>query len=237
MSTTASPFDQVTIGPLTLRNRFIKSGANEAMCLEGRPTRALVKHHTDLAKGGVGMTTVAYMAVAPEGRTLPNQIWMRPEIRADLEALPAAVHAEGAAISAQITHGGSFVTGMKVKGRTISSCSGFNPAGMLKGNFFQRAMTPADMDRVIAEFVAAACLARDTGFDAVELHMGHGYLLNQFISPINNKREDEYGGSAENLLSLPLELRFGGGKRGGRRHHCRTGENQCRRRHPSWRQG
>lgn len=206
MSTTASPFDQITIGPLTLRNRFIKSGANEAMCLEGRPTRALVKHHTDLAKGGVGMTTVAYMAVAPEGRTLPNQIWMRPEIRADLEALTAAVHAEGAAISAQITHGGSFVTGMKVKGRTISSCSGFNPAGMLKGNFFQRAMTPADMDRVIAEFVAAACLARDTGFDAVELHMGHGYLLNQFISPINNKREDEYGGSAENRVRFPARV-------------------------------
>ena len=206
MSTTASPFDQVTIGPLTLRNRFIKSGANEAMCLEGRPTRALVKHHTDLAKGGVGMTTVAYMAVAPEGRTLPNQIWMRPEISADLEALTAAVHAEGAAISAQITHGGSFVTGMKVKGRTISSCSGFNPAGMLKGNFFQRAMTPADMDRVIAEFVAAACLARDTGFDAVELHMGHGYLLNQFISPINNKREDEYGGSAENRVRFPARV-------------------------------
>ena len=206
MSTTASPFDQVTIGPLTLRNRFIKSGANEAMCLEGRPTRALVKHHTDLAKGGVGMTTVAYMAVAPEGRTLPNQIWMRPEIRADLEALTAAVHAEGAAISAQITHGGSFVTGMKVKGRTISSCSGFNPAGMLKGNFLQRAMTPADMDRVIAEFVAAACLARDTGFDAVELHMGHGYLLNQFISPINNKREDEYGSSAENRVRFPARV-------------------------------
>ena len=206
MSTTASPFDQVTIGPLTLRNRFIKSGANEAMCLEGRPTRALVKHHTDLAKGGVGMTTVAYMAVAPEGRTLPNQIWMRPEIRADLEALTAAVHAEGAAISAQITHGGSFVTGMKLKGRTISSSSGFNPAGMLKGNFFQRAMTPADMDRVIAEFVAAACLARDTGFDAVELHMGHGYLLNQFISPINNKREDEYGGSAENRVRFPARV-------------------------------
>jgi len=206
MNTTASPFDQVTIGPLTLRNRFIKSGANEAMCLEGRPTQALVKHHSDLAKGGVGMTTVAYMAVAPEGRTLPNQIWMRPDIRADLEALTAAVHAQGAAISAQITHGGSFVTGMKVRGRTISSSSGFNPAGMLKGNLFQRAMTPADMDRVIEEFVAAACLARDTGFDAVELHMGHGYLLNQFISPLNNRREDEYGGSAENRVRFPARV-------------------------------
>jgi 2,4-dienoyl-CoA reductase-like NADH-dependent reductase (Old Yellow Enzyme family) len=206
MRAAASPFEPVTIGPLTLRNRFIKSGANEAMCLDGRPTAALVKHHRDLARGGVGMTTVAYLAVAPEGRTLSNQVWMHPEILPDLRALTAAVHAEGAAISAQITHGGSFVTGMKVKGRTISASSGFNPAGLLKGNLLQRAMTAADMERVTGEFVAAAQLARDAGFDAVELHMGHGYLLNQFISPLNNKREDEYGGSAENRVRFPARV-------------------------------
>jgi 2,4-dienoyl-CoA reductase-like NADH-dependent reductase (Old Yellow Enzyme family) len=206
MSSPVSPFDPVTIGPLTLRNRFIKSGANEAMCMDGVPTKALVRHHSDLARGGVGMTTVAYMAVAPEARTLPNQIWMRPEILPDLRALTAAVHAGGAAISAQITHGGSFVTGMKLKGRTISSSSGFNPAGALKGNFLQRAMTERDMERVINEFVAAARLAREAGFDAVELHMGHGYLLNQFISPLSNRREDEYGGSPENRVRFPARV-------------------------------
>jgi len=176
------------------------------MCLEGRPTRALVKHHSDLAEGGVGMTTVAYRAVAPEGRTLPNQIWMRPDVLSDLRALSTAVHRHGAAISAQITHGGSFVTSMRVKGRTISASSGFNPAGMLRGNFLQRAMTSADMDRVTAEFVAAARLARDAGFDAVELHMGHGYLLNQFISPLSNRRSDEFGGSAENRVRFPARV-------------------------------
>jgi len=206
MSAAQSPFDPVRIGPLTLRNRFIKSGANEAMCLDGHPTRALVGHHAALAVGGVGMTTVAYMAVAPEGRTLPNQIWMRPDILTDLRVLTDAVHAGGAAISAQITHGGSFVTGMKVKGRTISASSGFNPAGMLKGNFLQRAMTAADMDRVTAEFVTAAELARDAGFDAVELHMGHGYLLNQFISPLSNRRRDEFGGSPENRVRFPVRV-------------------------------
>lgn len=206
MTTSVSPFDPITIGPLTLRNRFIKSGANEAMCMDGTPTKALLKHHRDLARGGVGMTTVAYMAVAPEARTLPNQIWMRPEILPDLRALTAAVHTEGAAISAQITHGGSFVTGMKVKGRTISSSGGFNAAGALKGNFLQRAMNEADMERVIAEFVAAARLAREAGFDAVELHMGHGYLLNQFISPLSNRREDQYGGSAENRVRFPARV-------------------------------
>lgn len=206
MQEAISPFDPIRIGPLQLRNRFIKSGANEAMSFNGVPTRALVRHHSDLARGGVGMTTVAYMAVAPEARTLPNQIWMRPDIMPDLSALTASVHAEGAAISAQITHGGSFVTGMKVRGRTISSTSGFNAAGALKGNFLQRAMNETDMDRVIAEFVAAARMARDTGFDAVELHMGHGYLLNQFISPLSNQREDEYGGTAENRVRFPARV-------------------------------
>lgn len=206
MNSNPSPFEPISIGPLRLRNRFIKSGANEAMCLDGTPTAALVEHHRELAAGGVGMTTVAYMAVAPEARTLPNQIWIRPEILPDLQVLTRAVHDAGASISAQITHGGSFVTGMKVKGRTISASSGFNPAGMLKGNFLQRAMTPADMDRVIGEFVAAARLSRDAGFDAVELHMGHGYLLNQFISPLNNRRRDEYGGSALNRVRFPARV-------------------------------
>ncbi|MCR9105713.1 MAG: NADH:flavin oxidoreductase [Gammaproteobacteria bacterium] len=206
MTTQPSPFDPLTIGPLTLRNRFIKSGANEAMSLQGRPTKALVQHHRTLAEGGIGMTTVAYMAVAPEGRTLANQIWMNPEYLPDLQALTRAVHNSGAAISAQITHGGSFVTGLKVKGRLISASSGFNPAGSLKGNFLQRAMNEGDMTCVIDQFVAAAQLARDSGFDAVELHMGHGYLLNQFLSPLNNKRKDAYGGSAENRVRFPARV-------------------------------
>ena len=99
MSTAPSPFDPVAIGPLRLRNRFIKAGANEAMCLDGAPTRALVQHHRDLAAGGVALTTVAYVAVSEVGRTLPNQIWMRPEILPDLRVLTGAVHGEGGAIS------------------------------------------------------------------------------------------------------------------------------------------
>jgi len=206
VSTAPSPFDPVTIGPLRLRNRFIKSGANEAMCLDGAPTRALVKHHRDLAAGGVALTTVAYVAVSEVGRTLPNQIWMRPGILPDLRVLTDAVHAEGGAISAQITHGGSFVTGVKVKGATMSSVSGLNKAGLLAGNWRRRAMTGTDMDLVTQQFVDTAKLAREAGFDAVELHMGHGYLLNQFISPLDNTRTDEYGGSAENRARFPARV-------------------------------
>lgn len=201
-----SPFDPIQIGPLQLRNRFIKSGANENMSKDGRPTKAMVKHHTDLALGGVGMTTVAYMAVAEVGRTLQDQIWVRREVLPDLKVLTDSVHAAGAAISAQITHGGSFVTSLRVKGRTISASSGINVAGLLNGNILQRAMNEADMQLVVDQFVAGAKLCCEADFDAVEIHMGHGYLLNQFISPLSNKRKDQYGGSAENRVRFPARV-------------------------------
>ena len=73
------PFDRWQLGPLQLRNRFIKAAANEGMTLDGAPTRALLQHHRELARGGVGMSTVAYGAVSELGRSLPNQLWLRPE--------------------------------------------------------------------------------------------------------------------------------------------------------------
>jgi 2,4-dienoyl-CoA reductase-like NADH-dependent reductase (Old Yellow Enzyme family) len=203
VSSTSAPFDPVTIGPISLRNRFIKSGANEAMAINGAPSKALVKHHRELAAGGIGMTTVAYGAVSKEGRTLANQIWIRREILPDLRALTDAVHAEGAKISFQITHGGAFVTALKINHALMSSSSGINKPGLFVGNFFRREMTEADMNRVAAEFVEAAIVCREAGFDAVEIHMGHGYLLNQFLSPLDNKRKDQYGGSAENRARFP----------------------------------
>lgn len=199
-------FAPFKLGPITLRNRFIRAGANEGMVYKGAPTKALVKHHRDMAAGGVGLTTVAYGAVAKVGRTLPNQVWMRSEILPDLAVLADAVHDEGGAISYQLTHGGSFVTSLKVDGPTMSASGGINKAGLMRGNFRQRAMTRADMERVIQEFVDAAELCRQAGFDAVEIHMGHGYLLNQFISPLSNRRKDEYGGSAANRARFPAEV-------------------------------
>jgi 2,4-dienoyl-CoA reductase-like NADH-dependent reductase (Old Yellow Enzyme family) len=94
----------------------------------------------------------------------------------------------------QITHGGSFVTSLRVAGPTMSASGGINKAGLMIGNFFRRAMNENDMQQVIDEFVTAARTCDEAGFDAVEIHMGHGYLLNQFISPLDNKRRDQYGG-------------------------------------------
>ncbi len=206
MYTLETAFTPLKVGPITLRNRFIKSAANEAMSIKGIPTRALVKHHSDLAEGGIGLTTVAYMSVTKRGRTLPDQIWMRPDITSDLRALTDSVHQKGGAISAQLTHGGAFVTGMFVPGRTISAVSGLNPGGFMKGNILTRAMTENDMNVVTDQFTKAAILAVECGFDAVELHMGHGYLLNQFISPLSNRRNDEYGGSALNRIKFPARV-------------------------------
>ena len=199
-------YEPLKLGPITLPNRFIKAGANENMSKQGRPTRAMRLHHEALVKGGVGMTTMAYVAVEKHGRTLPDQVWIHDDAMPDLRAVTQAVHDAGGKISAQLTHAGSFVTGVFVPRRLQSSVSGFNPAGLLRGNMFRRAMTERDMDRMVTSFVTAAERCYDAGFDAVEIHMGHGYLLNQFLSPLDNQRTDAYGGSAENRARFPARV-------------------------------
>ncbi len=206
MNPNRDPFEPMTIGPIALRNRFVKAAANEGMTIGGAPTLALVHHHRALAAGGVGMSTVAYGAVSGAGRSLPEQLWLRPEILPDLRVLTDAVHGHGGRISCQLTHGGLYVPGLKVKGALMSASSGFNKVGLLAGNWRSRAMSEDDMARVRGEFAGAAQICLDAGFDAVELHMGHGYLLNQFLSPLNNRRRDAYGGSAENRARFPVSV-------------------------------
>ncbi|WP_248798125.1 NADH:flavin oxidoreductase [Pseudomonas sp. MWU13-2105] len=202
-TTHTSPFSPLRLGPVTLRNRFIKAGANEGMTPDGMPTKALVKHHRDVAAGGVAMTTVAYGAVSPQGRTFLHQFYLSREVVRHLRVLTDAVHAEGAAACLQITHGGSFTALRPSSGRPQSASSGFNAFGFLHGILLQQAMSETDMYRVAGEFAQAAVLAREAGFDAVEIHMGHGYLLNQFLSPLTNRRVDSYGGSTEGRSRFP----------------------------------
>ena len=196
-----------TLGPLRLRNRVVKSATNEGMAPGGVPTQALVRHHRAMAAGGVGMTTVAYCAIHPDGRTFPDQIVLDAGTEKHLRALTGAVHVEGAAASAQITHGGAFNFLPALTTRyPFSASGGFNPAGALSGRLFKTEMTRADMDQMTADFVAGARVAQRAGFDAVEIHMGHGYLLSQFLSPVYNRRRDAYGGSAEARARYPAEV-------------------------------
>lgn len=203
----SSAFDPIRIGPLSLRNRFIKSATNEGMARGGVPSRALVEHHRAIAAGGVGMTTVAYCAISADGRTFVDQVLLQPELLPHLRALTDAVHREGAAACAQVTHGGAFTFLPELSTpRPMSASGGFNAVGAISGRYLRSAMTPDDMERVIQQFVAGARLAREAGFDAVEIHMGHGYLLSQFLSPAYNRRRDEYGGDASARARFPAQV-------------------------------
>ncbi len=191
----AGAYTPLQIGPLTLRNRFIKSATNEGMAKGGVPSKALVEHHRRMAAGGAAMTTVAYCAISPDGRTFEDQVTLDEPSLPHLRALTDAVHREGAAACAQITHGGAFTFVPQLSTRyPLSSSGGFNPPGVISGRLFKTAMSEADRARIADEFVAGAQRARAAGFDAVEIHMGHGYLLSQFLSPAYNKRRDQWGG-------------------------------------------
>lgn len=201
------PFSPVDVGPITIPNRFIRSGANEMMVHRTLPTESMRKFHQRLAAGGVGMTTLAYVAVSMDGRTFKHQGVISERSIPHYRAVTDAVHAEGGLASAQITHAGHFVQHNELSTkRAMSSSGGIDKMGVMMGRFFQRAMDDADRDMVKGEFVEAARRCVEAGFDAVELHMGHGYLLNQYISPLSNKRKDEHGGSAENRVRWPAEV-------------------------------
>ncbi|MBS0366916.1 MAG: NADH:flavin oxidoreductase [Proteobacteria bacterium] len=203
----ALAFTPLTIGPLRLRNRFIKAATNEGGARGGVPSRRLVQFHGDIAAGGVAMTTLAYCAVAPDGRTFPDQVTLDEATVPHLRVLTEAVHAGGAAAMAQITHGGcfTFVPPTQTR-RPLSASGGFNKVGMMSGQWLRQAMTASDMQRVAQQFVRGARLAQAAGFDAVEIHMGHGYLLSQFLSPLYNRRRDAWGGDLTRRLAFPLEV-------------------------------
>jgi 2,4-dienoyl-CoA reductase-like NADH-dependent reductase (Old Yellow Enzyme family) len=195
------------LGTLELRNRVIKAATYEGMCPGGIPSEALVRHHRDLAAGGVGMTTVAYCAVSTNGRTFAEQMVMRADVVPRLTVLTDAVHAAGAAVSLQLGHCGYFSKNTELPGRrSLGPSFRFNEYGVMSGIPFARAMTEDDIAVVIEEFGTAAAGAVRAGFDAVELHLGHGYLLSQFISPATNRRTDRWGGSLDNRMRLPLAV-------------------------------
>jgi len=195
------------LGPLTLRNRVVKTATYEGMCPGGVPSDALVQHHRTLAAGGVGMTTVAYCAVSAAGRTFDAQMYMRPEVVAPLRRVTDAVHAEGAAASLQLGHCGAFSKSAALRPwGPLGPSFGINAYGLMAGLPFTRAMTEADIATVVDDFGRAAALALDAGFDALELHLGHGYLLSQFLCPATNRRRDRFGGDLDGRARLPLAV-------------------------------
>lgn len=195
-------FNPAKLGPLTLRNRVIKAATFEARTPDALVTDDLIEYHRLPAAGGVAMTTVAYCAVSPGGRTGGNQIWMRPHAVPGLRRLTEAIHAEGAAIGAQIGHAGPVADARSNQATALAPVRFFNPIAM---RFAQKA-TREDIDDVLAAHAHAARLAVDAGFDAVEIHLGHNYLASAFLSPLLNRRDDEFGGSLQNRAKVARGL-------------------------------
>jgi 2,4-dienoyl-CoA reductase-like NADH-dependent reductase (Old Yellow Enzyme family) len=197
-----NPLSPAKLGPVTLRNRVIKAATSEGRSPQGLVTDDLIDFHVGFARGGVGMTTVAYCCVSPEAASAPGQIVMSAAALPGLRRLTDAVHGAGAAISAQLGHAG-VVAHKKLTGVTPMAPSRFiNPASMA----YCREITRAEIAVVIDQFGAAAQVAIDAGFDAVELHFGHLYLPSSFLSPLINRRKDEYGGDIDNRSRFVREI-------------------------------
>lgn len=189
-------FTPVTLGPLTLRNRSIRSAAFESMCPGNVPSPQLLDYHRSVAAGGVGMTTVAYAAVTRSGLSFDRQLWMRPEIVPGLSELTDAVHAEGAVASIQLGHCGNMSHKSICGCLPVGASSGFN----LYSPTFVRGLRADELPEMAKAYGRSVCLAREAGFDAVEIHAGHGYLISQFLSPSTNHRKDEFGRTLANRM-------------------------------------
>ena len=191
-----SLFTPAAIGPLTLRNRTIRSAAFESMCPGNAPSEQLLEYHRSVAAGGVGMTTIAYAAVAQSGLSFERQLWMRPEIVPGLRRVTDAIHQEGAAASIQLGHCGNMSHKSICGVLPVGASSGFN----LYSPTLVRGLRSGELPQLAKAYGESVRLAREAGFDAVEVHAGHGYLISQFLSPYTNHRKDAYGGSLENSM-------------------------------------
>jgi len=158
-----------------------------------------------MAKGNVGLTTVSYGAVSPDARTFNAQMYIHSKSLEKLKILASEVHKHGGKVSMQLTHCGYFSKNKDIK-TPLAPSKVFNEYGFMSGIVFSKEMTKIDLKKVSNDFAEAALKLKEIGFDAVEIHMGHGYLLSQFLSPWTNKRKDEYGGSIENRARFPIEV-------------------------------
>src|SRR5512135_1587822 len=197
-------FEKTTINGMALNNRFVRSATWEGMCNnDGRPMSKLAACYRDLAAGGVGLIITGYAFVRPDGKQLPGKMGIHSDdFAVEMRALTRAVHDEGGKICMQLVHSG---------GQTTTKTAGRRPLGPSSVKVEQfpeepEAMTKDDIDEIVAAFGEGARRAKAYGFDAVQLHAAHGYLINQFLSPLTNRRTDVYGGSLQNRCRFLIEV-------------------------------
>jgi 2,4-dienoyl-CoA reductase-like NADH-dependent reductase (Old Yellow Enzyme family) len=197
-------FEPLTIGPLTVKNRLVRSATWENLADDqGRMTPAQFKLYEELARGGVGLIITGYAFIFDEERANPGMMGIHDDsLIADYRTLTNRVHELGGKIVMQIAYGGS-QTGYPTEGREI-----WGPSAVadLATGVVPTPMTQEHINRLIEAFAAAAERVKQAGFDGVELHGAHNYLLNQFFNPYYNRRQDQYGGSVENRARLTVEV-------------------------------
>ena len=194
-------FTEARLGPVLLRNRSIRSAAFEGMCRNNKVSDDLIAYHTAVAAGGIGMTTVAYASISQSGLSFPHQLLItRAEIPA-MKRLTESIHREGAAAAIQIGHCG-LMAKKSISGKCLAPSGRFN----LYGPTWPKKISQVEIDEIVRDFGLAAKFVMDAGFDAIEVHAGHGYLISQFLSPYTNKRTDQYGGSFENRSRFMVDV-------------------------------
>jgi 2,4-dienoyl-CoA reductase-like NADH-dependent reductase (Old Yellow Enzyme family) len=200
----ATVFEETAINGMTMRNRMIRSATWEGMCeQDGRPTEKLINCYRALAQGGIGLIVSGYTFVLPEGKGLPGKMGIHTDdFAGNYENLTGAVHDAGGKIAVQLVHAG---------GQTDSTSAGRQPLAPSAVQVDQFSEMPAELTKdeirdTVTAFGEGARRAKAWGFDGVQLHGAHGFLINQFLSPLTNRRTDEYGGSIENRSRFLLEV-------------------------------
>ncbi len=194
-------FEPARLGPVTLKNRIIKAATFEGASPRGEVTDQLIAYHRRVAAGGAAMSTVAYLAVSPEGRTDRHCILLDESSLPGLRRLTVAVHDAGAAVSAQIGHAGPVANGRSNRSPSLGPSRRMGPSGSVT-----RAATEDDIARITGEYARAATVAVEAGFDCIEVHLGHNYLLSAFLSPKLNHRSDGWGGSLADRGRFPRQV-------------------------------
>ena len=196
-------FETSEINGMKLANRFVRSATWEGMAADdGACTPKLIDLMVSLAKGDVGLIITSHAYVSPEGQAGPWQLGVYDDkLIPGLEAMATAVHENGGKIVIQLAHAGYFAN-PKLTGQTPIAPS--NAEGFAKGP--RQEMNTDEIQGVVKAYGAAAKRAQKAGFDGVQIHSAHGYLLSQFLSPAFNQRKDEYGGGIRNRARALVEV-------------------------------
>ena len=201
-SNTKKLFDETHIGNMKLKNRFIRASVQDRTST-GEVTDKIVEHYVSLAKGGVGTILTGYTLINPSEKGMNIMAMYDDTFIAGTSKLTEAVHRNGSNILMQLVYVGS---GFGANPQTApTSILGASAIKNLYTGLTPKEMTLEDIQEIQQNFVDAAVRAKDAGFDGIEIHAAHGYLLHQFATPYYNRRTDIYGGSRENRYRMTIE--------------------------------